>query len=281
LDEIISKINNPAGPNGNVNLQNNPSNNNIQQNNLIDDNSIDQNKLFDYVNKSSDNENTQNNEFNSKLNDNAINNASNNLKNDNQTDTTLDSKVNPDNQSQSISQQNAKSKKSSMDENSIISGLFYKKDNVTNQLRIAKAKTISIALFFLLLIYMLYTTYIDYGVLYFEDYLGAIMGALFITIPIFAVGWIIGKLMEGSTNSYQQVPNQVPNQQFNQMPYQQYLNQQVPYHQYPNYPNNNPQYNQVPNSQIPNNQVASDNSTPMNNQNYHNPPVNNQEVNDK
>ncbi|MDO5825258.1 MAG: hypothetical protein Q4Q22_02670, partial [Methanosphaera sp.] len=60
-------------------------------------------------------------------------------------------------------QNNFNPQNSNMDENSIITGLFYKKDKYTNQYRIAKTKTISIALFFFMMLLSLWAVFDSYG----------------------------------------------------------------------------------------------------------------------
>ncbi|RAP54583.1 MAG: hypothetical protein BZ137_01475 [Methanosphaera sp. rholeuAM130] len=204
-------------------------------------------------------------------------------------------------------QNNFNPQNNDMDENSIITGLFYKKDKYTNQYRLAKTKTISIALFFFMLLFSLWATYDTFGYLEAWDFIGAIILALVVTIPVFVIGFIVGKLMEDNNNPYQQIPNpqynpQVPNGQYNpqmqngqvpngpynqqiqnqpldyapnqQVPNQQF-NQQMPDQQVPNQQINQPDqqvpYNEVPNqdfTRVANEQVQNAD----NQQNFYNPP---------
>ncbi|MBO7719942.1 MAG: hypothetical protein J6S29_07315, partial [Methanosphaera sp.] len=68
-------------------------------------------------------------------------------------------------------QNNNNQQNNNLDENSIITGLFYKFDKRTNQYRIAKTKTITLAVFFFMLLFGLWAIYDSYGYLDIFDFI--------------------------------------------------------------------------------------------------------------
>lgn len=87
------------------------------------------------------------------------------------------------------------------DNESIIESLFYKKDKNTDELRIAKTKTISLIFFMLMFISLNYTCYINYGFIEITDIITSLILSIITTSVIYALGWIIGVVLE---NKYQQ-----------------------------------------------------------------------------
>lgn len=102
----------------------------------------------------------------------------------------------------------------------IIKTLFYKTDENTNQIRISKTKAISIivfVIFFFIAVYI-YLTTPNFG----EDNIiliifAAIIFGLMFAIPVFIVGWLIGKFLNrNKKNNYSQDYTTQPNQNINQ-----------------------------------------------------------------
>lgn len=79
-------------------------------------------------------------------------------------------------------------------ENPIISNLFYKEDRNTGEVRIAKAKTISIGVFVLMFIFSM-SVGVE-GASIFVLFLTSIIFALIFAIPTYVVGFIIGILVD-------------------------------------------------------------------------------------
>lgn len=107
-------------------------------------------------------------------------------------------------------------------ENSLIAELFYKKDKKTNQLRISKTKLISLIVFLLVFFVLFFSNWDYYGSIYPEDIFIYIVIALFITIPTFLVGWLLGYFID------KDIQPEINN---NQIPFN---NQQNMMHQYNN-----------------------------------------------
>lgn len=87
---------------------------------------------------------------------------------------------------------------SNKDDESIIIGLFYKKDKVSGEYRIAKTKTISIIVFFVTLLLSL-TFYYEVGIGIMEI-LSSLLTAFFVTFLIFSLGWIVSYVLDNGTS---------------------------------------------------------------------------------
>ena len=77
---------------------------------------------------------------------------------------------------------------------SIVSKLFYKTDRYTGELRIAKAKTVSIAVFVLVFLYAIAINMASYSI--FVTFFAAIVVGLVFAVPTYIVGYIIGLLVD-------------------------------------------------------------------------------------
>ncbi len=77
---------------------------------------------------------------------------------------------------------------------SIVSKLFYKTDRYTGELRIAKAKTISIAVFVLVFLYAIAINLATYSI--FITIISAIIVGLVCAVPTYIIGYIIGLVID-------------------------------------------------------------------------------------
>ena len=104
-----------------------------------------------------------------------------------------------------------------MDENSIVTKIFYKRDAYTEELRISKTVTISLIVFILFFILFLWIDYSDYGYFIAEDFIIAIIFAAIFAVPCFIIGWIISYFIDSSARKSRMRMN--PQQGFNNGPY--------------------------------------------------------------
>lgn len=96
-----------------------------------------------------------------------------------------------------------------MDGNSIMK-ILYKKDALTDELRISKTRIISLLIFVLSFIFMLWAIFVEWGFLIIDDIIGSLIIALIITVPVFIVGWIISYIID---NNARKTRMQIENQQ--------------------------------------------------------------------
>lgn len=82
--------------------------------------------------------------------------------------------------------------------NSVVSKLFYKTDKCTGELRIAKAKSISIGVFVLMFLFAMVSG-IE-GASFIALFLTAIIFALMFAIPIYVVGFVLGIVIDRFSN---------------------------------------------------------------------------------
>ena len=82
--------------------------------------------------------------------------------------------------------------------NSIVTKLFYKPDKSTGQMRIAKSKSISIAVFVLMFIFGMAVNLGQFP--FISVFIAAIIVGLIFAIPTFLIGYAIGWLIDGSKN---------------------------------------------------------------------------------
>jgi uncharacterized membrane protein YvbJ len=87
----------------------------------------------------------------------------------------------------------------SSSDDSIITKLFYKRDRNTGQLRIAKARCISIVVFFAFFIFA-FTVPSSPDISFFAVFLAAIIVGLIFAVPTYIIGFIIGWVIDRSKN---------------------------------------------------------------------------------
>lgn len=79
-------------------------------------------------------------------------------------------------------------------EDSIVSKLFYKADRYTGELRIGKAKTISVAVFVLVFLYAIAINLSSYSI--FISLFSSVIVGLIFAVPVYIVGYILGLLID-------------------------------------------------------------------------------------
>lgn len=84
------------------------------------------------------------------------------------------------------------------DKNPIVTKLFYKTDRITGEVRFAKAKSISIAVFVLMFLFAMTAPVEGSFVVVF---LTAIIFALMFAIPMYVLGFIVGIIIEKISQS--------------------------------------------------------------------------------
>ena len=87
---------------------------------------------------------------------------------------------------------------SGLSSNPVISNLFLKEDKYTGELRIGKAKTISIAIFILMFLFAM-TVGVE-GASLFALILTAIIFGLIFAVPTFVIGYVIGIVIDRMSN---------------------------------------------------------------------------------
>ena len=94
--------------------------------------------------------------------------------------------------------ENTPQKAASNDINLIVAKLFYKTDRVTGELRLAKAKTISIGMFVFMFLFGIFngSPGTSFGIVFFA----AIIFGLVFAIPVYVLGYIVGLLIERISN---------------------------------------------------------------------------------
>ena len=81
---------------------------------------------------------------------------------------------------------------------SIVSKLFYKTDKYTDELRIAKTNTISIAVFVLVFLFAIVVNASSYSV--FVTVFAAIIVGLIFAVPTYIIGYILGLVIDKLTH---------------------------------------------------------------------------------
>jgi uncharacterized membrane protein (DUF485 family) len=103
-----------------------------------------------------------------------------------------------------------------MDENSIITSIFYKKDAYTDQLRISKTIVISLIFFVLMFFFILLIAISDPESLLIQSIGISLFFAAICTAPVFLIGWVISYIMDNNARkskmmmAHQQPVNNVP-----------------------------------------------------------------------
>ncbi|MBQ6100159.1 MAG: zinc-ribbon domain-containing protein [Methanobrevibacter sp.] len=95
-------------------------------------------------------------------------------------------------------QKTAESKLSHVKDESIVIKLFYKTDRRTNELRFAKSKSISIAVFILMFLFGIFQG--STTVSFFVVIIVAIVFGLIFAIPVYVLGFITGLLIDRFLN---------------------------------------------------------------------------------
>lgn len=82
--------------------------------------------------------------------------------------------------------------------NSIISKIFYKTDKYTGELRIAKTKTISLAVFVIMFLFEIYIGFAQYS--FAVILISAIIFGLIFAVPTFIIGYLLGWAIDKLTH---------------------------------------------------------------------------------
>jgi len=99
-----------------------------------------------------------------------------------------------------------------MNENSIITQIFYKKDALTGDLRISKTIVISLIVFILMfLFFLIFGPYYEFGYILPEDIIISIIIALVLTLPVFIIGWIISYFIDKNAYKSKVMNEQIEN----------------------------------------------------------------------